>query len=58
MIFSNNSTPHNVDQNLTLIIKDFIKNHQNSFDKKNWNPSEESCKWCPFKVICPIKHKS
>jgi len=58
MIFSNNigqQEDKNVQTNLEWILKDFIKNHYNSLENKNWNPSEESCKWCPFKVLCPKK---
>lgn len=58
MIFSNNigfQENSNVENNLTNLLKDFIKNHKESFDNKNWNPSPDNCKWCPFKVLCPRK---
>jgi hypothetical protein len=58
MIFSNNigiQTNEVVNSNLEFILKDFIKNHNESMENKNWNPSPENCKWCPFKVLCPKK---
>lgn len=58
MIFSNNigqQSDEDIQKNLEWILRDFVKNHYNSIENKNWNPSEESCKWCPFKVLCPKK---
>ena len=58
MIFSNNigfQERTNVENNLTTLLKDFIKNHEQSIDNKNWSPSVETCKWCSFKVLCPRK---